>query len=120
MDTRQKILPWTEAEKYWQRATIVAGYFDPMLAAHAARLEEIASGGEPVVVVIDNPPDPILPAGARAELVAGLAVVQKVILPPESGPVVIPETARLFREQGADAQRLDALIRHVHERQKAP
>ena len=119
VDTRSKILPWSEAEKHWSRATIVAGYFDPLLAAHAARLDEIAAGGGPLVVVIDQPPAPILPAGARAELVAGLAVVEHVILPPENEPVVIPESARLFREQGADTERLGALIRHVHERQKA-
>ena len=57
---------------------MVSGYFDPMLASMANRLSEIKREGKPLLVLVANPLDPILPARARMELVAGLAVVNYV------------------------------------------
>jgi hypothetical protein len=63
-------------------------------------------------VAIAEPPYPILPARARAELVAGLAVVDYVA---ESLNGLVPRT-RLEQE---DERRLEDLIAHVHARQRA-
>lgn len=51
------------------------GYFDPLTAEIAARL---ATLGSQLTVAILDPPDPLLPARARAELVAALRCVQQV------------------------------------------
>jgi hypothetical protein len=113
MDTRNKIVTAAEAVCIAARAaTVVSGYFDPLLASHAARLKEIKRGGVPLIVAITSSPDSILPARARAELVAGLRVVDYVT---ESLDGLVPHV-RLEEE---DAARLDKLIEHVHSRQQA-
>src|ERR1700740_962310 len=81
MDTRNKILSSSEAAQIAQHATVVSGYFDPLLAWHASRLQELKAelkGDLPLLALIATPPHPILSARARAELVAGLRVVDHV------------------------------------------
>ena len=113
MDTRTKIVPSEEAARLAAGgAVVVSGYFDPLLAAHADRLRELKGSGARLLVAIADPPNPILPVRARAELVAGLAVVDHVV---ESVDGLTPGT-RLEQE---DEQRLRELIAHVHARQSA-
>ncbi len=113
MDTRTKIVPLTEAQQIAARgAIVVSGYFDPLLAGHAERLHSLKREDTPLLVLIADPGNPILPARARAELVAGLAVVDYVV---ESGNGLMPHI-RLEQEHD---KRLDELIEHVHARQRA-
>jgi bifunctional ADP-heptose synthase (sugar kinase/adenylyltransferase) len=113
MDTRTKIVSAAEAARLAREgASIVSGYFDPLLASHAERLSGLKREGVPMLVAIADPETPILPARARAELVAGLAAVDYVVEFFDGLPV----TVRLEEE---DALRLDQLIEHVHARQKA-
>ncbi len=113
MDTRIKIISTQEAERLAENgATTVSGYFDPMTLAHAERLQSLKRPGVPLLVVISSPPDPILPAPARAQLIAGLACVDHVT----EGPVSFPPQARLEVE---DHERLQQLIRRVQARQQA-
>lgn len=124
MDTRTKILTVESLDELRRRATrlkVVTGYFDPLLAAHARRLGELRRLGETLVVIICEPDRPLLPAAARAELVAALAVVDCVLL---AGADLEQLLARLkpdelVREEAADEARRQELIRHVHERQRA-
>jgi bifunctional ADP-heptose synthase (sugar kinase/adenylyltransferase) len=110
MDTRVKIVSAAEAERIAaDGATVVSGYFDPLLASHAERLSALKRAGVPLLVAIADPENPILPARARAELVAGLAAVDRVV---EAG-AGLKVDVRLEEE---DARRLDALIEHVHAR----
>jgi hypothetical protein len=88
VDTRTKIATGPEcaprlAELRRNRGEVrvISGYFDPMLAEHAARLEAAGDGASAVAVVVLDPPDPILPARARTELVAALACVSLVLAP---------------------------------------
>jgi bifunctional ADP-heptose synthase (sugar kinase/adenylyltransferase) len=112
VDTRTKIVPLAEAQRIAARgAIVVSGYFDPLLASHAERLQSLKREGTPLLVLIADPRNPILPARARAELVAGLAVVDHVV---ESGEGVTAHI-RLEQEHG---QRLDELIERVHARQR--
>jgi glycerol-3-phosphate cytidylyltransferase-like family protein len=82
VDTRSKIIPIEEACQRTSnvRALWLAGHFDPLLAEHARRLRERAAPGQTLVVEITNPPNPLLPQRARAELVAALSVVDYVVL----------------------------------------
>lgn len=98
LDTRQKICDFD--------AIVVTGHFDPLTAEHAGRLAALKRPGRPLVVVITSGPDSILPARARAELVAGLGVVDRVIIADE-----------VVREEAADAERRQALIEHIRSRQ---
>jgi hypothetical protein len=96
---------------------VVTGHFDPLLPSHATRLNDLASDGRGVMVVITDPPAPLLPLPARAELVAALFTVDRVILAPEATPIVFPAGLRLIREEARDAVRTRDLIRQVHQRQ---
>jgi glycerol-3-phosphate cytidylyltransferase-like family protein len=98
LDTRQKILDG--------EAVLVTGHFDPLTAEHARRLELLKQPGRALVVVITSPEQPILPARARAELVAGLAAVDRVFIASE-----------IAHEEAADLERTRELIQHVRTRQ---
>jgi len=111
VDTRIKIIGAPEAAKQAASgAVVVSGYFDPLLASHADRLQELKREGQPLMVLVATPDNPILPVLARCELVAALAVVDHVA-EWSSG---IRVDARL---EPQDAERLEKLIEHVHSRQ---
>jgi len=113
MDTREKIIDAAQAARIAASgAVLVSGYFDPLIAAHAERLASLKTDGAKLLVLIATPPNAILPAAARAELVAGLRAVDYVT---ELADGLTPHT-RLEHE---DQQRFDALLQHVHLRQKA-
>lgn len=120
MDTRHKILTAAAAVEAVRAmrakgtpVTVVKGYFDPLLAGHARRLAEIAEPGGVLMAVVMEPERPILPARARAELVAALAVVDYV-LPGEAASQV--EADRIFREEGADLRRTQELVARVRQK----
>lgn len=113
MDTRTKIIDAAHAARIAQAgATVVSGSFDPMVASHAERLAALKRPGEPLLVLISTPPNPILDNRARAQLVAGLAVVDYVCDEPDG----LAADVSLDREH---AERLAQLIEHVHARQRA-
>jgi len=122
MDTRLKILDEQQALEVANRepVSVVTGWFDPLLASHAQRLAEIraASTGRLMAVVTD-PDQPILAARARAELVAGLRVIDYVVVS-QAGcaePFLAAVRARaVFREEQGDARRQQELIEHVYRR----
>ena len=112
MDTRTKIVNPPQAERLAAAGfVVVSGYFDPLLAWHSERLAQAKGSNARLLVLIATPQEPILPARARAELVAGLAIVDHVA---EFSPGLKPQV-RLEAEEEA---RLEALIEHVHSRQK--
>jgi glycerol-3-phosphate cytidylyltransferase-like family protein len=113
VDTRTKIVDAGQARIIdAQGATVVSGYFDPLVASHAERLAKLKKEHAPLLVLIATPDDAILPARARAELVAGLAVVDYVC---ETADGVAPHLS-LEREH---AELQAQLIEHVHTRQRA-
>ena len=83
----------------------IAGTFDPMTAEHVRRLREMKDH-RPLTVAIHDSPRPILPAAARAELVAALGFVDYVVI---GGPWDRDETA-------AHGALLEDLIAHVARR----
>lgn len=89
--------------------TLVAGYFDPVVADHARRLEASGAG---LTISLLEPPDPLLPARARAELLAAFACVERVILGDARALAgsVIDETA-------ADLAARQALVERILSRQ---
>jgi len=79
VDTRSKIVGAREAANIAAGgATVVSGYFDPLIAWHARWLAGFKKPARPLLVLIATPENPILPAPARAELVASLRVVDHV------------------------------------------
>jgi hypothetical protein len=113
LDTRTKIIDTAHAARIAQSgATVVSGYFDPMIASHAERLITLKQEDTPLLVLVATPPDAILPALARAQLVAGLSVVDYVCESPDGVPAQI-------HLEDEHAVLLTKLIDHVHARQRA-
>jgi len=88
---------------------MVIGYFDPMHAGHVRRLQELCGHGERIGVIVADPPEPILPVRARAELVAGLDCVSYVIAAGDN----VPEVPDVIDERTADADRARTFAQHV-------
>jgi hypothetical protein len=109
MDTRSKIVSSSEATRIALRATVVSGCFDPLLAWHASRLQEL-KGDSPLLALIATPANPILSARARAELVAGLKVVDHVCEAPDG---IAPH----FCLEDEEKRKIGELIDRVHSRQ---
>src|SRR5690349_14764237 len=96
MDTRNKILPLellalrlAEHKKRGERVVLANGCFDVLHVGHARYLEGARREGDVLVVAINSDDSvrslkgegrPILPAEARARLVAGLAAVNYVVV----------------------------------------
>lgn len=95
------------------QATFVTGFFDPLIAEHAERLAALA---RPLIVLLADPPDPLLDARSRAELIAGLRSVTAVVMPLQNGEPAIPAGAAVTDERPADLERRRELIAHVHRR----
>jgi hypothetical protein len=111
MDTRTKIIDAAQAASVAASgATVVSGYFDPLVASHAERLTSLKNS-QKLLVLIATPDNAILPAAARAELVAGLLAVDYVA---EAASGLTPHI-HLERE---DTDRFAALLQHVQARQK--
>ncbi|MFN7920550.1 MAG: hypothetical protein U0Q16_10670 [Bryobacteraceae bacterium] len=117
MDTRGKIADSSVLDSLVnvESATFVSGYFDPLWAPHAERLEELSRRGRPLVVLLADPPDPLLPSRSRAELLAGLDCVDHVLLPEPSGKALDPKRP-VVQEERSDLDRRRQLILHVHSR----
>jgi hypothetical protein len=114
VDTRTKIIGAERAAELAQAgAQVVSGYFDPLVASLAEQLIAQKRPGYPLLVLIRSSPNPILPARARAELVAALEVVDFVC----DTDIGVEPDVRLDEEH---ERRLQELITHVHARQNAP
>jgi bifunctional ADP-heptose synthase (sugar kinase/adenylyltransferase) len=106
-----------QARAAGKRVKLVTGYFDPLLAAHARRLRDVADPESVLVAVIREPERPILAARARAELVAALATIDFVILGGEPNHILAGfEPDELFQDDAADERRTQDLILHVQSR----
>ena len=123
MDTRAKIIDLASAARLRRpgvRLKLIAGYFDVLTPDLVSRLRSLADGGLLMAVVVD-PPNPLLPARARAELAAALSVIDYVLLLPDVGLEKVLQEIRpdeVVREDMADGKRSQALIEHVHQRQR--
>ena len=127
MDTRSKILSGESAvetgcrlKQQGKRLCVVTGYFDVILAADARDLG-VRKGTGPValMVVLLTPPDPILGERARAELMAGLDMVDYVVTAGEGSIEALLRRLpadEVVPWQTADEERMRYLIEHVHSR----
>ncbi len=93
-----------------------------MTADHARRLKEIHCSAHPLAVIVTDPPQPILPQRARAELVAALDAVDYVIQAMDNTVAEILtrlEPGEIIQEEAADQRRTENLIAYVRQRQTA-
>ena len=114
MDTREKIVSAGLVLRLNRPARLIVGFFDPMHAAEVRRLSELCTPDRLNIVVVDDPPDPLMPLRARAELAAALGFIDYVV---EGGLPEIP-AAEVRDERPAQLERrrvlLDQVVRRQH------
>ncbi|MFZ0211559.1 MAG: adenylyltransferase/cytidyltransferase family protein [Candidatus Acidiferrales bacterium] len=131
MNTRTKIFSRMELAKKadehrrkGQRIVLANGCFDVLHAGHVRYLEGARREGDVLAVAVNSdssmrllkgPGRPILPAQARAELVAALGTVDYVVVFPE------PDVRAILREVHPDvhAKGTDYTVETVPEREEA-
>ena len=113
MDTRTKIVDAVPEDA--SSLKVIIGYFDPMHAGHVRRLGELCRRGEQIGVVVADPPEPILPLRARAELMAGLQCVAYVIAAGSD----MPDILNAIDERTRDTERARGFAQHVLARHNA-
>jgi glycerol-3-phosphate cytidylyltransferase-like family protein len=124
MDTRKKIIEPARAREiarqFYSSLTLVTGYFDVLRTGHIERFRHLAKAGKGLMVVVLDPPQPILSQRARAELVAALAMVDYVVPAGHDGLQDLlnefPADA-IVREEASDLPRTQELTAHVQRRQ---
>jgi glycerol-3-phosphate cytidylyltransferase-like family protein len=127
MDTREKIIDLDRAaeiaaglKRQGTRVKLVAGYFDVLTPDHVRRFRELADG-QPLLAVVLDRPDTLLGIRARAELAAGLSMIDYVCLLAGSDWEQALEKIQpdeVVHEEIADERRSRALIEHVQQRQR--
>jgi glycerol-3-phosphate cytidylyltransferase-like family protein len=126
VDTRNKILNEDEGQRVARqlrgagiRLRVVTGFFDPVLAAHARRLAELAAPNTTLMVVVNSANDTMLDARSRAELLAALRTVDYVVVPGKTDVSVLLqriEPDAICREEDADRRRTGELAVRIRER----
>jgi bifunctional ADP-heptose synthase (sugar kinase/adenylyltransferase) len=104
MDTRSKIIT-------------VTGYFDVLLAAHARELSVLP---RPLLVLVLPLAGELMAQRARAEMAAGLRMVDYVVIADTTDADALCERLRptqIVRMEAADALRTRQLREHVRNRQ---
>ena len=130
MDTRRKIVSAGEAvlaAGRWRRdggqVALVTGYFDVLLADHLRELGSVRNGAGRIllVAVVTSPPEPVQGTRARAEMVAGLAVVDYVIIAEDNAGLdaLLRDIAVdvIVRNEAVHLRRMRQLIEHAQGRQ---
>lgn len=128
MDTRNKIISpdraaalVRELRAEGQAIRVVTGYFDVLVADQVRRLSEIAASASTLFAVVLDPPEPLLPGRARAELVAALGMVDYVVPAEEPAALALLShcnPGEVVREESADllrSRRLNELVQRRHQ-----
>jgi hypothetical protein len=118
MDTRAKIIAADVAARIArdENIRILCGRFDPLIAEHARRIGEVGQG-EPLLVLVLDYADAILPAGARAELVAALQRVRHVCVVDDAVLNTFFGGLSIVRDQEEDVLRQKRLLAHIRRRE---
>jgi len=115
VDTREKIVPLEELRRRVEAGEwlAVVGLFDPLTALQAARVAAIGNGEGQLAAIVLDEPDTLLPAEARAALVAGLRRVRLVSIARRDEWRNMLGRAKIFE----DRTHSDEFVQFVFERQ---
>ncbi len=122
MDTRGKIKSLEDlhsalADSKW---IVVVGFFDPLTAIQAARLAEAANRGRKLLAVVLTASNSLLPADARAALVAAVRGVSTVVIADAAEwRSAIPQTAdvAILDDLEGEKRRSAEFVEFILERQ---
>ena len=128
MDTRFKIISAGNAselagrlKRQGRKLLVVQGSFDLLLATHALSLQKARdnAGGTSLMVLLTQPSVPLLSEQARAELLAGLHMVDYVVTAGNGSAKEFLdrlEPGELASAPVDDEEHTRQLIEHVHRR----
>lgn len=124
MDTREKIVELSEAARQFLAGkwTVVPGLFDPLTAAQAKRIGELSETGRKLAAIVLNGKQTLLPADARAALVAGLRAVDLVAIAHDEEwrqAFRASQRVRVIEDPQGEAARSAEFVRFVIDRQKS-
>jgi len=122
LDTRSKIKPLKELDSLLagSKWVAIAGFFDPLTAIQANRLANAARNGRRVLAIVLKDPDCLLPADARAALVAAVRDVTTVVIADVSQwRSAIPEQTdvTIIDDPGSDRKRSEEFVEYIIQRQ---
>jgi bifunctional ADP-heptose synthase (sugar kinase/adenylyltransferase) len=118
VDTRTKILTAAAARQIASPVVVATGYFDVLRAEHVRELRDIR-GGDALLVVVLPLAGELLDQRSRAELVAGLRMVDYVVAADHGDADALIDSlkpVRVARLEAADARRAQQLTDHVQRR----
>jgi hypothetical protein len=108
VDTREKIVPLRDLPRLLARGEWLAivGLFDPLTAMQAKRVAESAAPGRNLLAVVLAGEDTLLPAEARAALMASLRDIRLVtIAKPQEWRRTLVDDARVEIAEDSDAEK---------------
>jgi hypothetical protein len=120
LDTREKIvglkdLPHRLGNANW---LAVVGTFDPLTLAQADRLAELTARGRSILTVVQPGVDSLLPAEARAALIAALRSVQLVVIADAASLPPHPQI-EILKDEAGERKRSAEFVERIACRQKA-
>ena len=119
MDTRTKILTSAAARQIDRPVVLATGFFDVLRAEHIRELHDLRQRAKLLVAVLPLSGE-LLDQRSRAELVAGLRMVDYVVVaePADVDALIASlKPVHMARLEAADARRAQQLIDHVQRRQ---
>ena len=120
-DTRSKILTLDQARALPPPLIAFVSHLEVLRTAHVRRLEEVADANTgKLIVILTDPPSPLVPLPARAELAAALRAVDYVVPSPEgSGPALAAlHPSVTVHDEVEDRERTRSLMEHVRNRSR--
>jgi hypothetical protein len=117
MDTREKIVSGERFSELLRQGNwvVLVGTFDPLTAEQTQRVAGSAAEGRKLAVVIERGEGPLLPAEARAALVAALRNVDAVVL--SYALAELPSGVTVLRDAEGERERTRAFREFVLRRQ---
>ena len=114
----------SEAAKQFgvDRWTVVPGLFDPLTAAQAKRISELTEDGRKLAAIVLSGRQTLLPAEARAALVAGLRAVNLVAIAHDEEwheALGTSEHLRIVEDPKGEMARSAEFVQFVIRRQKS-
>jgi hypothetical protein len=120
LDTREKIvaledLPARLGTGQW---LAVVGRFDPLTLPQAQRIAKLGGDGRAILGVVEPGEDCLLPAEARATLVAALRAVQLVVIS-EAGSLPADAHMEIVADEEGERKRSAEFVEFIAKRQEA-
>ncbi|MBV9269034.1 MAG: hypothetical protein JO061_22880 [Acidobacteriaceae bacterium] len=115
MDTRRKIIDLDRARTLLEDGdwVVIAGFFDPVTAAQARRLHALKREASKLMVMIEPADEALLPADARAALIAALRDVDAVVIA-NGDPQPLPsDHVCLIDDRAADRKRSEEFVEFI-------